>query len=195
MGNSEQRKQKMSILICGNKGVGKHYIAENLLSNFKVISNEEYKGYEKLENEEEIECTLYIKSDLIDRKRKQNKRTYYSRKFKKINAAVFVFDSSNKNSLMNQIIKDFEDSRNGFTVAIIENKYNEKMDINDDKIEIDDINENPYGLDWYKFPIISEKDEEDESKKKKDEIEKIKKGIFKKVYDNMTGKSTNIQCC
>ena len=195
MGNSEQRKQKMSILICGNKGVGKHYIAENLLSNFKVISNEEYKGYEKLENEEEIECTLYIKSDLIDRKRKQNKRTYYSRKFKKINAAVFVFDSSNKNSLMNQIIKDFEDSRNGFTVAIIENKYNEKMDINDDKIEIDDINENPYGLDWYKFPIISEKDEEDEIKKKKDEIEKIKKGIFKKVCCNMTGQSTNIQCC
>ena len=195
MGNSEQRKQKMSILICGNKGVGKHYIAENLLSNFKVISNEEYKGYEKLENEEEIECTLYIKSDLIDRKRKQNKRTYYSRKFKKINAAVFVFDSSNKNSLMNQIIKDFEDSRNGFTVAIIENKYNEKMDINDDKIEIDDINENPYGLDWYKFPIISEKDEEDESKKKKDKIEKIKKGIFEKVYKNMTGQSTNIQCC
>ena len=195
MGNSEQRKQKMSILICGGKGVGKHYIAENLLSNFKVISNEEYKGYEKLENEEEIECTLYIKSDLIDRKRKQNKRTYYSRKFKKINAAVFVFDSSNKNSLMNQIIKDFEDSRNGFTVAIIENKYNEKMDINDDKIEIDDINENPYGLDWYKFPIISEKDEEDEIKKKKDKIEEIKKGIFKKVYKNMTGQSTNIQCC
>ena len=195
MGNSEQRKQKMSILICGGKGVGKHYIAENLLSNFKVISNEEYKGYEKLENEEEIECTLYIKSDLIDRKSKQNKRTYYSRKFKKINAAVFIFDSSNKNSLMNQIIKDFEESRNGFTVAIIENKYNEKMDINDDKIEIDDINENPYGLDWYKFPIISEKDEEDENKKKKDEIEKIKKGIFEKVYKNMTGQSTNIQCC
>ena len=195
MGNSEQRKQKMSILICGAKGVGKHYIAENLLSNFKVISNEEYKGYEKLENEEEIECTLYIKSDLIDRKRKQNKRTYYSRKFKKINAAVFIFDSSNKNSLMNQIIKDFEESRNGFTVAIIENKYNENLDINNDKAQIDDIDENPYGLDWYKFPIISEKDEEDESKKKKDEIEKIKKGIFEKVYKNMTGQSTNIQCC
>ena len=195
MGNSEQRKQKMSILICGNKGVGKHYIAKNLLSNFKVISNEEYKGYEKLENEEEIECTLYIKSDLIDRKSKQNKRTYYSRKFKKINAAVFIFDSSNKNSLMNQIIKDFEDSRNGFTVAIIENKYNEKMDINDDKIEIDDINKNPYELDWYKFPIISEKDEGDVIKEKKDEIEKIKIGIFKKVCCNMTGQSTNIQCC
>ena len=32
-------------------------------------------------------------------------------------------------------------------------------------------------------------------RKKKDEIEKIKKGIFEKVYFNMTGQSTNIQCC
>ena len=96
---------------------------------------------------------------------------------------------------MNQIIKDFEESRNGFTVAIIENKYNENLDINTDETQTDDINENPYGLDWYKFPIISEKDEEDEIKKKKDEIEEIKKGIFEKVCCNMKGQSTNIQCC
>ena len=195
MGNSQQ---KMSILICGDKGVGKHYIAKSLLeSNFKEISNEEYRGRGKLGNEEEIECTLYIKSDVIDRKNKKNKESYYSRKFKKMNAAVFIFDFSNENSLksMNHMIKDFESSRPGFSVAIIENKFNGKLDVNPDKAQIDDTIDNIFELDYYKFPLISKEDKEDEIKKKKEEIEKIKKRIFGKVYYNMTGQSSTFQCC
>ena len=136
MGNSEQKEKEegMSILICGDEKVGKHFFMEALSTpEFKKINQDEYRGRVVLKNKDEIESTLYIKSDLKDRIYIKRKKSYYSRKFDKINAAVFVFDFSKFNSfrIVKYMIKDFEKKRPGFGVAIIGNKYveNEKQPI------------------------------------------------------------------
>ena len=74
MGNSEQREQGMSILICGDKNAGNHFIATGLSTlEFENISLDEYRGIVVVKNDVEIESTLYIKSDLKDRKIKKQK--------------------------------------------------------------------------------------------------------------------------
>ena len=127
-----------------------------------------------------------------DRKIKKNKKSYYSRKFDKINGAVFVFDFSNESSfeLLKAIIKDFEVSRSGFGVAIIGNNY-----VEDEKLNLK-LNEAQnlaikYQLDYYNFHNIDKL----EPKEKNDIISKDKKnikGIYEKVYDKMTVKK---KCC
>ena len=193
MGNSEDREKRMSILICGDKNVGNHKIAKALLTTgYEEISRDKYKCKEVIKFDVKIESTLYVKNDLKDRKTEKHKKSYYSGEFDKINAAVFVFDFSNKNSfeLMKAIINDFEVSRPGFGVAIIGNKYvaNEKRNV-----KLNDAQDLAikYQLDYYNFHNIDKL----EPKEKNDIISKDKKnikGIYEKVYDKMTVKK---KCC
>ena len=190
MGNS---LKEMSILICGDEKVGNHFIAKNLLttSNEK-ISKDKYKCKGVLNNGVEIESTLYIKNDLKDRKNKYNKESYYSRKFDKINGAVFVFDFSNKYSfeLLKGIIQDFEASRPGFGVAIIGNNYAENEKLYVALNEAQDL-AIKYQFDYYNFHNIGKI----EGPEKNTIMEKDRKeirGIFEKVYHNKAEKKG---CC
>ena len=190
MGNS---LKEMSILICGDENVGNHFIAKNLLttSNEK-ISKDKYKCKGVLNNGVEIESTLYIKNDLKDRKIKINKESYYSRKFDKINGAVFVFDFSNKYSfeLLKGIIEDFEASRSGFGVAIIGNNYveNEKLNVTLNEAQNLAIR---YQFNYYNFHNIGKIEGPEKNIIMEKDMKEIR-GIFEKVYGNMVEKKG---CC
>ena len=189
MGNSEDREKRMSILICGDKNVGNHKIAKALLTTgYEEISRDKYKCKEVIKFDVKIESTLYVKNDLKDRKTEKHKKSYYSGEFDKINAAVFVFDFSNKNSfeLMKAIINDFEVSRPGFGVAIIGNKYvaNEKRNVKLNEAQNLAIK---HQFDYYNFHNIDKLEP-----KEKNEDKKNIKGIYEKVYDKMTVKK---KCC
>ena len=195
MGNSEQKEKEegMSILICGGEKVGKHLFMKALSTpEFKMINQDEYRGRVVLKNKDEIESTLYIKSDLKDRKYIKHKKSYYSRKFDKINAAVFVFDFSKFNSfrIMKHMIKDFEKKRPGFGVAIIGNKYveNEKQPIN--LIEAQTLAIQNH-FDYYSFYDYSKLEGNVQEKQIIKDMDEIKE-IYEKVYHKMPKKGG---CC
>ena len=201
MGNSEQKEKEekeekeegMSILICGGEKVGKHVFMEALSTpEFKKINLDEYRGRVVLKNKDEIESTLYIKSDLKDRIYVKRKKSYYSRKFDKINAAVFVFDFSKFNSfrIMKHMIKDFEKKRPGFGVAIIGNKYveNEKQPIN--LIEAQTLAIQNH-FDYYSFYDYSKLEGNVQEKQIIKDMDEIKE-IYEKVYHKMPKKGG---CC
>ena len=127
-----------------------------------------------------------------DRKIKINKESYYSRKFDKINGAVFVFDFSNKYSfeLLKAIIQDFEASRSGFGVAIIGNNY-----VEDEKLNVE-LNEAQnlairYQFHYYNFHKIGKIEGAEKNTIMEKDLKDIK-GIFEKVYGNMAEKKG---CC
>ena len=171
-------KKEVSILICGDKEVGKHKIIKNLLNTeSEEINKGLYKGTGNLENGKEINCTF-----IIDTTMKAKEDYVYRNKYKKMNAAIFIFDFSKKKSfqLMKDMVKDFNGKRSGFGVAIIGNKYDEKGSL---KVSLEDAKNfaEGYKLDFYPFPII---DEKVDNKEKKQEIEMMKKSIYQKAYKN-----------
>ena len=171
-------KQGVSILVCGDEKVGKHKIIKNLFNiKSEGIDTGQYKGTGNLENGEEIKCTFSIDTTM-----EVNKCYVYSSKFKNMNAAIFIFDFSNEQSfkLIKNMVKNFKDKRPEFGVAIIGNKYNEKGSL---KVSLEDAKNftKEYKIDYYSFPII---DEEIDNEEKKQEIERFKKRIYQKAYDN-----------
>lgn len=210
MGNS------MSILICGDEKVANRLIAKVLCAHdyeicgdekvrnrlfgkalhdeeiSEEISEDEYKFKVALKNNVLMESTLYVKNDLKDRKTEKLGESYYSRKFDKINGAVFVFDFSKESSfeLLKAIIEDFKVSRPGFGVAIIGNYYaeNEKQNVKlNDALDL----ANQHQLDYYNFHDINKLEPKETFRIMKKDLEDIK-GIFEKVYEKMPKKKG---CC
>ena len=78
------------------------------------------------------------------------------------------------------MVKNFKDKRPEFGVTIIGNKYDEKGSL---KVSLEDAKNfaKEYKIDYYSFPLI---DEEIDNEEKKQEIERFKKRIYQKAYDN-----------